>query len=83
MSLQIFTIPAGGCIQCPNPVPASLEALREWIAKETNIPSEDQILLTARGKHVKLQSLLTDVRIRATFPPPLTNVHTRLALSRS
>jgi autophagy-related protein 11 len=68
MSLQIFTIPAGECIQCPDPVVTSLETLRTWIAKATNIPSEDQILLTARGRHVKLQSLLTDVRYALYMP---------------
>ena len=39
----------------------SIDALKQWIAKATDIPPESQVLLTPRGKHVKLQALLTEV----------------------
>ncbi|CAI6340463.1 unnamed protein product [Periconia digitata] len=41
----------------------SIEGLKHWIADATGIPSDLQILLTPRGKHVKLQLLLTEKEI--------------------
>ncbi|KAF2398282.1 hypothetical protein EJ06DRAFT_532029 [Trichodelitschia bisporula] len=70
MSLQISIVPSGECITCANPVPTSLDALRSWIAKATGIPTHDQILLTLKGKHAKLQTLLTE-RELYLFPRPL------------
>jgi autophagy-related protein 11 len=61
MSLQIYIVPTGETIQSPGPPPTSLEELRSWVATATSIPAPDQILLTPKGRHVKLQSLLTEV----------------------
>jgi autophagy-related protein 11 len=40
----------------------SPDALRTWIARHTSIPAQRQILMTARGKNVRIQSLATEVR---------------------
>lgn len=61
MSLRIYIIPTGDFIQSTGPPPTSLEGLRSWVAEATNIPTHDQILLTPKGRHVKLQTLLTEV----------------------
>lgn len=61
MSLQICIIPTGEVMEKAAPVPTSLDALRQWVAKASSIPAQDQILLTSKGKHVKLQTLLTEV----------------------
>ncbi|QVM08487.1 oligomeric, coiled-coil, peripheral membrane protein [Coccidioides posadasii str. Silveira] len=42
---------------------ASPDALRAWISRNTSIPPQRQILMTARGKNVKLQSLATENEI--------------------
>lgn len=63
MSLRIYIIPTGDSIQSSGPPPTSLEGLREWVAEATSIPAHDQILLTPKGRHVKLQTLLTEVGI--------------------
>ena len=44
----------------------SPDALRSWIARNTAIASQRQILMTARGKNVKLQTLATEVRCTQT-----------------
>ncbi|KAE9993466.1 hypothetical protein EG327_004950 [Venturia inaequalis] len=63
MSLRIYIIPTGDSIQSSGPPPTSLEGLRSWVAEATNIPSHDQILLTPKGRHVKLQTLLTETEL--------------------
>lgn len=50
----------------------SLEELRLWIAKESAIDVGYQILMTARGKQVKLQNLHNEVR------PPSTSDRCRI-----
>lgn len=40
----------------------SHEDLRSWILRKTTIDPSHQILMTARGKQVKLQTLLSEVR---------------------
>lgn len=61
MSLQVFVAHTGQRLDADTNVLSSLESLRSWIAKSTAIPPQDQILLTAKGKHVKTQALLTEV----------------------
>lgn len=61
MSLHVFVAHTGQRLDADTNVLSSLDSLRSWIAKNTTIPAQDQILLTARGKHVKLQALLTEV----------------------
>ena len=39
---------------------STLEELRSWISRKTSIQSAQQILMTAQGKQVKLQSLNTE-----------------------
>jgi autophagy-related protein 11 len=40
---------------------SSPEALRSWISNNAGIPPQRQILMTAKGKNVKQQHLLTEV----------------------
>ncbi|KAL8837592.1 MAG: hypothetical protein Q9170_002469 [Blastenia crenularia] len=42
---------------------ASLESLQSWIARASSIDPSDQILMTARGKQVKIQSLSLETEI--------------------
>lgn len=39
------------------------EALKSWIANRASIPIDRQILITGRGKNVRQQNLLTEVRM--------------------
>lgn len=43
------------------PLSFSPDALRSWITRNTSVPSQRQILMTARGKNVKIQTLATEV----------------------
>jgi autophagy-related protein 11 len=62
MSLQIAVAHTGQRLDADPVVFGSVDALKHWIARATEIPPEFQILLTPHGKHVKLQALLTEVR---------------------
>ncbi|EED19422.1 Taz1-interacting factor 1 (TAF1), putative [Talaromyces stipitatus ATCC 10500] len=63
MSLHIYIAHTGEHLLA-NPVSfASPDALRSWIARNTSIASQRQILMTARGKNVKLQTLATEDEI--------------------
>lgn len=62
MSLQIAVAHTGQRLDADLVGFNSIDQLKEWIANATNIPAASQILLTPRGKHVKLQALLTEVR---------------------
>jgi autophagy-related protein 11 len=61
MSLQIAVAHTGQRLDADPVSFHSIDALKLWIAEATGIPQEFQILLTTRGKHVKLQLLLTEV----------------------
>ena len=43
---------------------SSLDALKSWIARHTSVVAQRQILMTARGKQVRLQTLLNEVIIQ-------------------
>lgn len=45
-------------VNAPSPRP---DALKSWIVRHTSIPPARQILMTARGKNVKIQTLATEV----------------------
>ena len=61
MSLQVAVAHTGQRLDADPVGFNSIEALKQWIWSATQIPTEYQILLTPRGKHVKLQALLTEV----------------------
>jgi len=61
MSLQVAVAHTGERLDADPVTFSSVDALRIWISKATQIPPQDQILLTTRSKHVKLQALLTEV----------------------
>lgn len=60
MSLQIAVAHTGQRLAADPVAFGSVDALKQWIARATDIPHELQILLTPAGKHVKLQALLTE-----------------------
>lgn len=61
MSLQIAVAHTGQRLDADPVAFSSVDALKFWISRATEIPPESQILLTPQGKHVKLQALLTEV----------------------
>ena len=61
MSLHVFIAHTGKRLEADPVNFNSLDALRSWIHTSTHIPPQDQVFLTARGKNVKLQTLLTEV----------------------
>ncbi len=61
MSLQILVSHTGERLRADPVSFGSLDAFRSWLAQASAIPSQRQILLTPRSKHVKLQTLLTEV----------------------
>jgi autophagy-related protein 11 len=62
MSLNIYIAHTGEHLLADPVSFASPDALRTWIARHTSIPAQRQILMTARGKNVRIQSLATEVR---------------------
>lgn len=63
MSLQIFVAFTGERLLAEPISFASLEALRSWISAQAAISSSRQILMTAKGKNVKQQHLLTETEV--------------------
>ncbi|KAJ4377425.1 oligomeric, coiled-coil, peripheral membrane protein [Neocucurbitaria cava] len=63
MSLQIAVAHTGQRLDADPVAFSSVDALKGWIARATEIPPESQVLLTTHGKHVKLQALLTEKEI--------------------
>jgi autophagy-related protein 11 len=61
MSLQIAVSHTGQRLNAEPVDFTSIDALKRWISSATQIPPEAQILLTPRGKHARLQALLTEV----------------------
>ena len=60
MSLQIAVAHTGQRFDADPVAFTSVDALKHWISRATEIPPEQQVLLTTQGKHVKLQALLTE-----------------------
>ncbi|KAH8426942.1 autophagy protein ATG11 [Aspergillus melleus] len=63
MSLHIYIAHSGEHLHADPVSFASPDALRSWIARNTSVPSQRQILMTARGKNVKIQTLATEDEI--------------------
>ncbi|KAL1987907.1 hypothetical protein VTN96DRAFT_1891 [Rasamsonia emersonii] len=63
MSLHIYIAHTGEHLLADPVSFASPDALRSWIARNTSISPQRQILMTARGKNVKLQTLATENEI--------------------
>jgi autophagy-related protein 11 len=61
MSLQVAVAHSGQHLDADPVSFNTIDALKHWISQATEIPPENQILLTTRGKHVKVQALLTEV----------------------
>ncbi|KAI9709738.1 MAG: oligomeric, coiled-coil, peripheral membrane protein [Bogoriella megaspora] len=76
MSLQVLAAHTGERFDV-DPSFQSLDAFKTWVAKTTGVSSQAQILLTARGKHVKQQALVNEREIfvfdRALLSPPPSN----------
>ncbi|KAI9791762.1 MAG: oligomeric, coiled-coil, peripheral membrane protein [Peltula sp. TS41687] len=84
MSLQVCIAHTGERLQAESGLFASLDALRSWIFQNVGIAQSNQILMTARGKQVKLQTLLTEKEIfvydRLLISPP-SNTSTKPNIS--
>lgn len=63
MALQIFVSHTGARLYADPSTLPSPEALRAWIAEHAGVPIGRQILMTAKGKNVKQQHLLTEGEI--------------------
>ncbi|KAJ5590870.1 hypothetical protein N7450_004842 [Penicillium hetheringtonii] len=63
MSLHIYIAHSGEHLLADPVVFASPDALKAWIVRNTSIPPARQILMTARGKNVKIQTLATETEI--------------------
>ncbi|KAI4113702.1 MAG: hypothetical protein LQ345_005379, partial [Seirophora villosa] len=62
MSLQIYIAHTGQRLSTPTRY-STLEGLQSWIAQNSSVEPQDQILMTARGKQVKLQTLSLETDI--------------------
>lgn len=60
MSLQIFIAHTGQRLALDSSHVDTPDALRSWIADNASIPPRNQIVLTAKGKFVRAQTLLTE-----------------------
>ncbi|KAJ5793670.1 hypothetical protein N7457_000269 [Penicillium paradoxum] len=63
MSLHIYIAHTGEHFLADPVTFASPDALKSWILHNTSIPPPRQILMTARGKNVKIQTLATENEI--------------------
>ncbi|KAL4868885.1 hypothetical protein BDV12DRAFT_168824 [Aspergillus spectabilis] len=63
MSLHIYIAHTGEHLLADSVSFSTTDALRSWITQSTTIPSQRQILMTARGKNVKIQTLATESEI--------------------
>ncbi|KAJ5674195.1 hypothetical protein N7462_009634 [Penicillium macrosclerotiorum] len=63
MSLHVYIAHSGEHLLVDPVAFASPDALKSWILRNTSIPSSRQILMTARGKNVKTQTLATETEI--------------------
>lgn len=60
MSLHVFVAHTGAQVDADPAAFESLDGFQQWVAKATEIPASDQILLTEKGRHVKLPTLLIE-----------------------
>nr|POF04043.1 autophagy-related protein 11 [Quercus suber] len=60
MSIQIFLGHSGQRLDLDTTSIGTVDALRNWITQHADIPARSQILLTASGKQVRNQTLLTE-----------------------
>ncbi|KAL1957915.1 hypothetical protein VTO42DRAFT_5307 [Malbranchea cinnamomea] len=63
MSLHIYIAHTGEQLLTDPVSFASPDALRTWIFRSTSIPPQRQILMTSRGRNVRLQTLMTENEI--------------------
>ncbi|KAL8937406.1 MAG: hypothetical protein Q9216_004437 [Gyalolechia sp. 2 TL-2023] len=62
MPLQVFIAHTGSSLTSASHFP-TLESLQSWISRSSSIDPQDQILMTARGKQVRLQTLSLEIEI--------------------
>ncbi|EME41681.1 hypothetical protein DOTSEDRAFT_73918 [Dothistroma septosporum NZE10] len=60
MSIAVFVGHTGHRLNLDPSTITSLDVLKSWITSQTNIQPRSQILLTAQGKQVRSQTLLTE-----------------------
>ncbi|KAI4179796.1 MAG: hypothetical protein LQ346_007118 [Caloplaca aetnensis] len=81
MSLQVYIAHTGHCLSS-NLRFTTLESLQSWIARNSTVESQDQILMTARGKQVKLQTLSLETEI-FVYNRQILSAATQASLSSS
>lgn len=62
MSIQLFIGHSGQRLALDSTV-TSLDGLRAWVAQHAGIQARSQVLLTAQGKQVRQQTLLTETEL--------------------
>lgn len=67
MSLHVFVAHTGAQVDADPAAFESLDAFQQWVAKATQIPASDQILLTEKGRHVKLPTLLIEASSKSAL----------------
>ncbi|KAI9686918.1 MAG: oligomeric, coiled-coil, peripheral membrane protein [Bathelium mastoideum] len=77
MSLQVLAAHTGERVSADPTSFSSLEAFKSWVAKAIGVSAQAQILLTAKGKHIRQPALLTEKEIfvfdRALLSPSSAN----------
>ncbi|KAL4882859.1 autophagy-related protein 11-domain-containing protein [Aspergillus karnatakaensis] len=63
MSLHIYIAHTGEHLLAETVSFSTTDALRSWITQSTSIPPQRQILMTARGKNVRIQTLATESEV--------------------
>ncbi|MCJ1310252.1 oligomeric, coiled-coil, peripheral membrane protein [Agyrium rufum] len=61
MSLTIYISSSGKSLKTNASEFTAVNELQSWIAQRASIDAQDQVLMTARGKQVKIQSLFLEV----------------------
>jgi autophagy-related protein 11 len=80
MSIQVFIGHTGQRLSLDPSDVGTVDALRPWITQRTSIQPRHQILLTAQGKQVRTQALLTE---RELFVFDQSRLSTKAAVSPS
>lgn len=75
MSLRIYVAHTGAQLDADPTSFDSLDALRAWISQVSSIPLSDQILLTTKGRHVKLPALSIEVFESSDFGKAIRTNH--------
>lgn len=68
MSLLVYVGLSGQKLEADTARISTLDALRSWVAQTASIQPSKQVYLTSKGKQVRPQTLLTEVRHACAVP---------------